>query len=450
VRRRILVIVALFVLLVFGAAAAYVVKSRDRPSGKLDTELKGVSASVATNAAVPTQPAKKKGRYHVVDDRRCWDNFGADPQRSLARPGLDIGLPLEHFWVVGLGSYIEYPPSYCSGILYVNTFGGRTVALDSHNGHRIWQRYGARKPSTPAIAGPRLLVSAHDGTVTAYNRFNGQLLWRLKVRGKVESSPVAIGRVAYFGATDGGLFAVYVRTGRVKWAYDTGGRINSSPSISGNRIFITTYAGSIFCLRASDAHKIWSTYLKRDALRYDSFYASPSTDGRRIFTISRSGKIYALSARSGHVIWTAHVGGYGYSTPAVSEGRVFIGGFDGGLRAFRAGDGKVLWRTNLGGRILGGSFVAGNLVFTSTLEERTFAMRVSDGKILWRIHLGKYSPGIVTDRHYFFTLNGIVMAWHARRSPQILAMKRAAKRLRARKKGSAQARVTTAPKQGTP
>ncbi len=442
-RRRILLIVAVFVLLVFGAAAAFIIRSLDRPTGRIDTELKGVSASVATNAAVPTQPRKKKGSYHIVDDKSCWNNFGADPQRTLARPGIDIGLPLEHFWVVGLGSYIEYPPSYCSGILYVNTFGGRTVALDAHNGHLIWQRFGGRKPSTPAIAGPRLLVSSDDGDVTAYNRFNGQLLWRLKLRDRVESSPVAIGRVVYFGAADGRLFAVYVRTGRVKWAYDTGGRVNSSPSVFGNRIFITTYAGSIFCLRTSDGHKIWSTYLKRDPVQYDSFYASASTDGRRIFTISRSGKIYALSASTGRVIWTSHVGGYGYSTPAISQGRVFIGGFDGGLRAFRAADGKVLWRRELRGRILGGSFVAGNLVFTSTLEEHTYAMRVSDGKILWQIPMGKYSPGIVTERHYFFTLNGIVMAWHARRSPQILASRRKAKHAGAKKSSSHGAVTTT-------
>ena len=140
------------------------------------------SGAAATTAPEPTKPKRKKGS-HVVDDKRCWDNFGGDPARTLSRPGLDIGLPLRHFRVVSLRSYIEYPPSYCSGILYVNTFAGRTVALDSHNGHRIWQRFGAKKPSTPAIAGGRLIVSSHDGRVTAYNRFNGQLLWRLKVNG---------------------------------------------------------------------------------------------------------------------------------------------------------------------------------------------------------------------------------------------------------------------------
>jgi outer membrane protein assembly factor BamB len=133
----------------------------------------------------------------------------------------------------------------------------------------------------------------------------------------------------------------------------------------------------------------------------------------------------------------------GYSTPAIAHGRVFIGGFDGGLRAFRASSGQLLWRRNLHGRILGGSFVAGNLVFTSTLAARTFAMRVSDGKILWRLNIGKYSPGIVTERHYFFTLNGLVMAWHGRRSPPILALERAKRRQAAKK--SAQGRVTTAP-----
>jgi outer membrane protein assembly factor BamB len=448
VRRRILLVAAVLVLLIAGAGTAYFLKSRERPKGKLDTKLSGVTASVATNVAVPTQPKKKKGRYHLVDDKRCWDSFGGDPARTLSRPGLDIGLPLRHFWVVGLGSYIEYPPSYCGGILYVNTFGGRTVALDSHNGHRIWQRLGGKKPSTPAIAGPRLIVSSDDGNVTAYNRFNGQLLWRLRVNARIESSPVAIGRVVYFGSTDGRMFAVYVRTGRVKWAYDTGGRINASPSIAGNRLFISTYAGSIFCLRTSDGHKIWDRYFRRDVLRYESFYASPSTDGLRVFTIARSGKIYAVSASDGHLIWTAHVGGLGYSTPAIADGRVFIGGFDGGLRAFRASNGQLLWQRFLGGRILGGSFVAGNLVFTSTLAARTFALRVSDGKILWRLNIGKYSPGIVTERHYFFTLNGIVMAYHGRQSPQILALQRAKKR--GAQKKSAQGRVATAPQGRTP
>jgi len=33
--------------------------------------------------------------------------------------------------------------------------------------------------------------------------------------------------------------------------------------------------------------------VRRDFVRYESFYASPSSDGVRVFTVSRAGKILA-------------------------------------------------------------------------------------------------------------------------------------------------------------
>ena len=234
----------------------------------------------------------------------------------------------------------------------------------------------------------------------------------------VESSPAVVDGVAYFGTTDGRLFAVDADTGRIRWAFDTGGRINSSPSLAQGRVCITTYAGSILCLRARDGTKLWSTYVKRDAFRYESFYASPSTDGRRIFTISRSGKIVALNARNGDVEWTQKIDSLGYSTPAVGADRIFVGGFDGALHAYRKTDGKELWQAKVGGRILGGPLLVGDLVFFATLEQKTYAARVSDGRVVWRFPIGKYSPGIATERAYYFTLNGILVALRGRNSPR--------------------------------
>ena len=222
---------------------------------------------------------------------------------------------------------------------------------------------------------------------------------------QVESSPVVVDGLVYFGSTDGRLFAVAVESGEVRWAYDTGGRINASPSLYGRRVCISTYAGSVFCLDKNTGARLWSTYIKRDAFRYESFYASPSTDGARIYTVARSGKVVALDASDGRVIWTAQVGGLGYTTPAVADGLVFVGGFDGKLRALRATNGNELWQADTSGRILGAPFVAGNLVFFSTLEKRTYAARVSDGKIVWRLRMGRYSPGIATERTYY-SLNG--------------------------------------------
>jgi outer membrane protein assembly factor BamB len=220
--------------------------------------------------------------------------------------------------------------------------------------------------------------------------------------------------LVYFGSHDGRLFAVRATNGSVRWAYRTGGRINASPSVFGGRVCVTTYAGSFVCLDSKTGRELWTTYVRRDTFRYESFYASASSDGERIYSVARSGKVVALDAASGNVAWTGRVGGLGYTTPAVSGNRVFVGGFDGRLRALRATTGDELWSTWVGGRILGAPVVIGENVFFSTLEKRTYAVRASDGKIVWRLPLGRYSPGIATERTYFFSLNGRLMAFRGR------------------------------------
>ena len=355
-RRRLLLILAALVLVVLGTGIA-VLLTRHPPGGTLETNVTDVTVVTPTTTAPETTPKPPKPKPPQTEpvDKRCWTMFGGGPRRTLARPAIDLGIPAaKPLWARGLKGYIEYPASYCDGVLYVNTFKGDTWAIEAATGDVLWRKLSdAPKPSTPAIAGDKLIVSSKDGTVTALTRKSGKVLWQLQTHAKVESSPAIAGDIAYFGATDGRLFAVDVETGHVRWAFDTGGRINASPSLADGRVCITTYAGSIFCLRQRDGQKLWSTYVKRDAFRYESFYASPSTDGQRLYTIARSGKIVTLDASDGHVIWTDSVNSLGYSTPAVGTDRIFVGDFNGGLRAYRKTNGQLLWRAHVGGRILG-------------------------------------------------------------------------------------------------
>jgi outer membrane protein assembly factor BamB len=416
-RRIILGVSGAAVLAAGGLVAAWFLVIQNRPSGKLDTQLEGVTVQRARAKKRAAKPKRKTGRVLALD-KPCWPYFGGDAARSLARNEIDLGRPTKPIWAQGMHGYMEYPPSYCDGTLYVNTYTGVTYAVDALTGKILWASRGSGpKPSTPAIAGDRLIVSSTGGTVTALARSDGHTMWQLRIDAKVESSPVVIGQVAYFGATDGRLFAVDVQTGRIRWAYDTGGRINSSPSVWGRRICITTYAGSIFCLDRLTARKLWDVYIKRNFVQYESFYASPSTDGLRLFTISRSGKVVAVRASDGQVLWTHELNSYGYSTPAVARGRVFVGDFNGYLHCYDAATGDQIWQHYVGGRILGPALVVGPLVFFSTLEKHTYAVRLSDGQLVWHTNIGKYAPGIATDRHYFFSLNGLLVAYRGRYSP---------------------------------
>jgi outer membrane protein assembly factor BamB len=405
-------VLALVVLLAGIAGAVWL--TRDPPQGALDTNLRGITVTVAKRV-----PAKHPPRKTPKGDRTCWLEFGGNPERTLARPGQRLGLPVSKpLWSRTLDDYAEFPPSYCGGMLYVNTLRGHTYAIVAATGRVRWKRkIPGPKPSTPAIDGPRLIVSSKDGTVTALDRMTGRLLWELSTSSGVESSPVVVDGLVYFGAHDGRLFAVSSRTGRIRWAFKTGGRINSSPSVFGRRVCVTTYAGGIFCLDRVTGRKLWSTYIKRNAFQYDSFYSSPSTDGRRLYTISRSGKIVAVNARNGNVLWTHDVGGWGYGTPAVTRTRVFVGGFDGNLRAYSPASGRLLWSENIGGKILGSPVVVGSLVFVTSVNQRTYALRVADGKAVWHLRLGKYTPVIATERTYYFSLFGRIIAFRGRHAP---------------------------------
>jgi outer membrane protein assembly factor BamB len=422
-RKKLLLGVAALVLVVAGVAAAFALRLNDRPEDSIDTELKGISVSTAadtdtsetleTTTTTEDPPSKPE-----PDPERCWKEFGGNPQRTLSLD-VNLGRPKKALWSRGVKGLMEYPPSFCDGKLYVNTQStGRTTAYDARTGELLWTRTGGPKASTPAIAGPRLVVTSQDGTVLGLNRENGRTLWKIETSARVESSPVVLNNVAYFGATDGRLFAVNVPTGSIRWAYNTGGRINASPSVWGNRICITTYAGSIFCLRRSDGAKLWSTYVKRGVVGYESFYSSPSTDGKRLYTAARSGKLVALDATSGRIVWTASLGGLTYPTPALADGKLYLGTRSGNFNSYDAATGRLRWSRYVG-PVAGSALVVGDLVFVSSVTKHTYALRTSDGKTVWRFNAGRFVPGIATDRMYYMSLNGLLIAYRAENSPRV-------------------------------
>ena len=104
---------------------------RDEPGGALDTELSGVSVSVAPELPVRPKPPPEP-------DRR---QGSAGPSSEATRnapshaPTSSSGFPArKSLWARGMGAYMEYPPSYCDGTLYVSTFAGETFALDAETG----------------------------------------------------------------------------------------------------------------------------------------------------------------------------------------------------------------------------------------------------------------------------------------------------------------------------
>jgi outer membrane protein assembly factor BamB len=396
-----------------GVGVAVFLSVRTTSGGGLD------APTAVTVVTTDTTPVKRptKPPHLLTAEKPCWPAFGGGPLRSLSRSDIKLGVPGHSVWARGMGDLMEYPPTYCHGRLFVNLEQGRTVALDASTGKVLWSR---RAPgptaSSPAIAGPNVVVSSHGGTVTALRQRDGALVWQLQTNVPVESSPVASDGTVYVGASDGRLFALGADTGATRWIYDFRGRISSSPSVVGALVCITTYTGAVACLHRVDGTRAWIHYFKRDAFRYESFYSSPSSDGQRVFAVARTGTLIAIEALTGDTLWTYRTGALTYGTPSVANGRVFVADLTGGVVALHIPDGARLWRTHVPGRVLGPTLVVGNLVFFSTLESQTYAALVTDGHIVWHFRAGKYAPGIATEKHYYLSLNGLLAAFAGTRT----------------------------------
>ena len=157
-----------------------------------------------TTEEQPVEEPEEPEEPEAKSEGPCWLSFGGNPQRTLARENIDLGRPTQAVWGRAIG-FMEYPATFCDGTLYVNNAKGTTFAIDAETGDLVWRRKVASlMASSPAIAGPRLIVSSHDGTVTGLSRANGKVLWRVGTAGRVESSPVAVDNTAYFGSTEGG------------------------------------------------------------------------------------------------------------------------------------------------------------------------------------------------------------------------------------------------------
>jgi outer membrane protein assembly factor BamB len=409
---------AIVLALVAAVLAAALVAKLHRPSaGGLVTGTTGVS--VSTSKPPKPKPRPKPVHHVPPPDQPCWETFGGGPTRTLSRPSIRLGLPGRASWARGMKDLMEYPPSYCDGRLYVNLERGMTVALDARTGHILW-RHRAPGPtaSTPAIAGGRVIVSTHGGAISALRSSDGALLWQVRTNVPVESSPVVVGNAVYVGAADGRLFSLWAGSGRIRWIYNVAGRISSSPSVLDGRVYITTYRGGIFCLQAASGRRLWSRFFGRNAFQGDSFYSSPSTDGIRVFAASKSGFVVALSATNGRTIWSANTNTEIYGTPSIAHGLINVADLSGYVRAFRASSGAEVWRAHVSGRVLGPTLVVGDLVFFSTLQGRTYAAQTSTGRIVWQFHAGKYAPGIATRERYYFSLNGLLVAFRGARSPK--------------------------------
>lgn len=401
--KRALIAVAVLLLIVVGAAAAYVLYKRSQGA-----DIHGNSTKEFVTTAPVTTPDQKHARKEGI----AWPMYGFDAARtrvgfSKARP------PFRTRWTFRGKSLLEFPPAVAYGRLFFSNNSGVTYALGTRLGKRLWRREEHRcTASSPAVAG-RLVFQAFlnkppcnaegstlDGELVAFRPSSGRVAWRRMI-GPSESSPLVVGHRVYVGDWRGKVYAFEQKTGKLDWSYQTGDKVKGGIAYANGRVYAGSYDHHVYALTAAGGRLVWRASAQERLGNLATFYSTPALAYGRLYIGGTDGKVYSYGASSGDLLWTHDTGSYVYASPAVWRRFVFAGSYDGTFYAFDAATGDERWSFAANGPISGSPTVLDGIVYFATLKQRTYALDARTGKKVWTFGDGKYSPVVADSRRVY-------------------------------------------------
>lgn len=403
-RRAVVVSLAVLVLLIAGAVAAYVVYK---------TRIQVHSVQGSSTVEFVTTAAPKAPRIRGAIE---WPNFGNGWNQPRVGPSVTLRPPFRVDWVAGGNSLLEFPPALGYKRLFVANAHGDLIAYSTSTGKRAWvlheNRCTASSPAVNRFEGGTVYEAflqrepcksrKADGAIVAVAAGSGNVRWRRTI-GPSETSPLLVGNRLYVGDWRGNVYALDSRTGKPIWSFATRGAIKGAIAYSNGHLFAGSYDGHLYALNAKNGRLLWRASSDARLFGRGRFYSTPAVAYGRVYVGATDHTVYSFGAKTGKRRWTYVTGGYVYGSPAVWNGRVYVGSYDQWFYALDAATGKLVWRVHTNGPISGSANVIDGVVYVATLKGRTYGLRAKDGKLLWSFADGKYAP-LTTDGTRAFLL----------------------------------------------
>ncbi|GGH65425.1 outer membrane protein assembly factor BamB [Filimonas zeae] len=244
---------------------------------------------------------------------------------------------------------------YEGGVLYVNgDFMDNTLfALNASNGNTIWSALIGRPNTSQAplfVKGDKVFSSSgSDGTIAAFTKTTGSLLWQYTARRSddVSYNPVQINANMYtwdqlliVQSSNGYLQAINQATGARVWERKVSGVNFSANSLgfyqnyllaSGNEGSNDGLQTAVYCIQAETGTIVWQ---KTGTMGGKSLTQGILMNGNARTYLNGSGFVSAVDVATGNVIWDAPYVGGGLvyaenelfvSSPAVNSITVYDG-----------------------------------------------------------------------------------------------------------------------------
>jgi outer membrane protein assembly factor BamB len=147
-------------------------------------------------------------------------------------------------------------PAVIGDELYVGTMTNQVKAVDWKKGEVRWS-YEPDRPSpgffaSAAVTDALVVVGSRDRRAYALDRKTGKKVWTFATGGKVDGSPVIVGKRVYVPSLDGSLYVLDLASGTQVQKLELGRGIAASPAVAEGRLVIGTVdtPGVLYCLGA--------------------------------------------------------------------------------------------------------------------------------------------------------------------------------------------------------
>ena len=278
----------------------------------------------------------------------------------------------------------------------------KLFAIDITTGDILWSNDTGPGYVGPTVDGDTVYIgSDHHGSqpsneyLFAFDRFTGQLLWKVPIYGGIaETIQVDTQNLYFCSATENATFyCVNKVDGSIVWTYPTGFQdCANKPMLKDGAIYGAFFndetTGRMYKVNATTGSLIWSKDLS--AGPWDNSITADGS-GRIFLAIYGDATLNAYHESDGGLIWSQPLHGSPLSFNAVHNGFVFIADTEGYVYCFETSSGALCWETKIGDVCdISSPTLSGGLLFIGTHDTNGALLALSEmtGEILWRYSTG--------------------------------------------------------------
>jgi len=242
---------------------------------------------------------------------------------------------------------IDVTPIIAEDMVYIYAANGSIWAFNKTNGDLIWQNEttgGNLQTSTPAYGDGKIFVAANSGDLFAFNATTGEELWHVHVTDKNFECPITyFDHKIYIGeGLKGGVttkyYYCYDDNGTQLWSHataNTAGFLWCGASVVGDYLVYATHEGKLISL-----YKNNGTFTDEVDLTSNLSFSRPDLGNIRASVTYHDGYVYTTSEKGQSVgyVWKVRFDngtfiddgwstaiGFSTSTPVVYDGKVYVG-----------------------------------------------------------------------------------------------------------------------------